>query len=174
MKKILVILLTIIVLMLFLWLQINVFNYYALFGVIPNVGIILIATVSMYAGKNIGAVIGFFYGAVFDSCFETFFGCYTLLFILMGYAIGQIKGKFALDNKMSLPIIVAASTIIIELFNLIVLNFKQPSFTIDLLYVLKVLLLESTYNTFLTLLAYKPLMLFGDIINRSRRAYYEL
>ena len=174
MKKILVVLLTIIVLLLFMWLQINVFNYYALFGVIPNIGIILIAAISLYAGKNIGAVTGFFYGFLFDSCFTTYFGCYTLLFTLMGYAIGQIKGKFALDNKMSLPIIVAISTIIIEILNLLILNLKQTAFDINIVYILKVLLLESTYNVFLTLLAYKPLMMLGDIINRSRRAYYEL
>ncbi|MBR6252469.1 MAG: rod shape-determining protein MreD [Clostridia bacterium] len=174
MKKILVGLLTIIVLLLFLWLQINVFNYFALFGVIPNIGIILIVAISMYAGKNIGAVTGFIYGLVFDSCFEISFGLYTLLFLLMGYAIGQIKGKFALDNKFSLPIIVAVTTIIVEIINLIFLNLKQPAFDISFLYVTKVLLLESAYNVLLTLLAYKPLMLLGDIINRSRRAYYEL
>ena len=117
MKKIFVTILTIVVMLLFLWTQINVFNYFSLFGIIPNIGIILIISISMCAGKNIGAFLGIAYGVLYDSCFETSFGLYTLLFGLLGYLVGFLKGKLALDNKLSLYIIVTISTIFIEIIN---------------------------------------------------------
>ncbi len=174
MKKFLVGVLTIAIIVLFLWMQVNVFNYIKLFGIVPNIGIILIIFISMCAGKNIGAVSGMLYGVLFDSAFEGSFGFYTLVFGLLGYLVGFLKGNLALDNQFSLFIIVTASTFIIEIINLLFLFIKNSYFDVDFIYVLKVIILEIVYNIFLTFILYKPLMLLGDIINRSRRAYYEL
>ena len=174
MKKFFVGVLTIIIILLFIWLQEYIFNYFSLFGVITNIGIILIITISMCAGKNIGAIAGLIYGALFDIAFENSFGVYMLLFGLLGYLVGLLKGEFALDNQFSLLIIVAVSTILIEIANLLFLSFKNTFFDFSYLYVFKVISLEVIYNIFLTFIMYKPLMLLGDIINRSRRAYYEL
>ena len=174
MKKFFVCILTIIVIILFLFMQINIFNYFSLFGVIPNIGIILVIAISMCAGKNIGAIVGVVYGALFDCAFETNFGVYTLMIGLLGYLVGFLKGNLALDNQISLFIIVSISTVIIETFNLLFLNFKSSFFDVNYLYIIKVMSLESIYNIFLTFIMYKPLMALGDIINRSRRAYYEL
>ena len=174
MKKFFVGVLTIIIILLFIWLQEYIFNYFSLFGVIPNIGIILIITISMCAGKNIGAIAGLIYGALFDIAFENSFGVYMLLFGLLGYLVGLLKGEFALDNQFSLLIIVTVSTILIEIANLLFLSFKNTFFDFSYLYVFKVISLEVIYNIFLMFIMYKPLMLLGDIINRSRRAYYEL
>ena len=174
MKKFFVGILTILVVLLFFVLQINLFNYFQLFGVIPNIGIILVVVISICAGKNIGAITGLAYGVLFDSCFETSFGLYTALFGIIGYLVGFLKGKLALDNKASLFIMIALSTIIIEFMSVIVLSMKNPNFVGNNLYIIKVIVLEVLYNIFLSFIAYKPLMLLGDIINRSRRAYYDL
>ena len=174
MKKFFVLLLTIFVTIFVLWLQVNLFNYYKLFGVIPNIGIVLIVAISMCAGQNIGGIIGLLYGVLFDSCFNTSFGLYTFMFCVIGYGVGLIKGKLALDNKLSLFIIVAISTLLLEIINIIFLSIKNISFDISALYIFKVIVLEIIYNVFLTFISYKPLMFLGDIINRSRRAYYEL
>ncbi len=170
MKKFFVGVLTIFIILLFMWLQINLFNYFALFGVIPNIGIILIIFISLCAGKNIGAISGFVYGALFDSLFENGFGLYTLLFGLLGFIVGILKGNFAIDNQLSLLIIVSCATTIIEIINIAFLDIND----INLLYIFKTIILEVIYNVFLSFVFYKPLMLLGDIINRSRRAYYEL
>ena len=174
MKKIFVGILVVLIILLFFWLQINVFNYFSLFGIIPNIGIVLVVIISLCAGKNIGAVVGFVYGLLFDCCFETSIGIYTALFCLVGYFVGIVKGKIALDNKNSLFIMVVVATVFIELAGLLVLKLKHQVFNVSGLYVLKVISLETIYNVFLAFLLYKPLMALGDIINRSRRAYYEL
>jgi len=174
MKKFFVGVLTIIILLLFIWMQAYIFNYFSLFGVIPNIGIILIISISMCAGKNIGAFSGLVYGALFDIAFENTFGVYTFLFGSLGYLVGLLKGELALDNQLSISLIVTISTIIIEIINLIFLNFKNAFFDVSYLYIFKVISLEVIYNIFLTVVMYKPLMILGDIINRSRRAYYEL
>ena len=174
MKKIFVGMLVIVIIVLFIWLQINFFNYFGLFGVIPNAGIILITIISLSAGKNIGAITGVVYGLLYDSCFGTSFGIYTLLFGLMGYCVGLIKGEISHDNKISVFFIISISTVFIEIAYLIIIFLKHADMDFSLIYILKVVLLEAIYNVFITFVLYKPLMLLGDIINRSRRAYYEL
>ncbi len=174
MKKFFVGVLTLIVMLLFLWLQINVFNYFALFGIIPNIGIILIISISLCSGKNIGAISGIIYGVLFDATFENGFGIYTLLFGILGYLIGLLKGEVALDNQVSLLIIVSLSTVLFEVANLFIISINGRFLDFSFMYIFKVLALEVVYNIFLTFIMYKPLMLLGDIINRSRRAYYEL
>lgn len=56
MKKFFVVVGTILIIVLFLWLQVNFFNNIKLFGVIPNIGIVLIVSIGMSAGKNIGLI----------------------------------------------------------------------------------------------------------------------
>ncbi len=47
-------------------------------------------------------------------------------------------------------------------------------FDFEFLYFVKVVLLEIIYNIFIGYVFYKPFMLWGEVINRSRKGYYSL
>ena len=68
---------------------------------------------------------------------------------------------------------VFAGTIIFEVLTCLIstLLFKT---SINYLYLLKVIGIEEIYNMFLTFILYRPLVFWGEYINRTRDSYYLL
>lgn len=96
-----------------------------------------------------------------------------MLFGTIGFACGLLKGNISLDNKMSLALMTGIGTIVLEIGYLLLMCILRQ-INLDYLYILKVLILESLYNIILAAMFFGPLTIWLDIMNRSRREYYEL
>lgn len=172
MKKVVSIIITFLTIILLILIQSNILNNLPLYGIIPNVGIAFVAITGILAGEKVGILVGATYGLLADCYFERTLGIYLGLFMLLGYISGKIQNKIAKDNRLGYVILISASTIIFELvrFNigLMFLNYE-----FELLYLIKVILLEIIYNIFLTIIFYRPFAFWGEILNRSRKGYYE-
>lgn len=172
MKKIVSIIITILTIILLILIQSNILNNLPLFGIIPNIGIAFVAITGILAGEKIGVMVGTVYGLLADCYFERTLGIYLGLFILLGYVSGRIQNKIAKDNKLGYVFLISGATIIFELvrFNLGIMFFN---YEFELLYLIKVILLEIIYNIFLTIIFYRPFAFWGETLNRSRKGYYE-
>jgi len=79
-------------LLLFLLLQLTVLAHLRVFGVAPDVMLLLAVAGGVVGGPQLGALLGFAAGLTFDLFLETPLGLSALVFCLIGYAVGNIQG----------------------------------------------------------------------------------
>jgi rod shape-determining protein MreD len=71
--------------------QVAVFPHLRLFGVVPDVGLIVALAVGYQEGPEAGAIVGFVAGFGFDLFLETPLGLDALTYAIVGYGIGVLE-----------------------------------------------------------------------------------
>jgi rod shape-determining protein MreD len=71
--------------------QVTVFPHLRLFGVVPDLGLLLALAVGYQEGPELGAIVGFAAGFGFDLFLETPLGLDALTYALVGYTIGVLE-----------------------------------------------------------------------------------
>jgi len=71
--------------------QVTVFPHLRLFGVVPDLGLLLALAVGYQEGPEAGAIVGFAAGFGFDLFLETPLGLDALTYALVGYTIGVLE-----------------------------------------------------------------------------------
>ena len=72
-------------------LQVAVFPHLRLFGVVPDLGLLVALAVGYYEGPEAGAIVGFAAGLGFDLFLETPLGLNALSYAIVGYSIGVFE-----------------------------------------------------------------------------------
>jgi rod shape-determining protein MreD len=71
--------------------QVTVFPHLRLFGVVPDLGLLVALAVGYHEGPEAGAIVGFTAGFGFDLFLETPLGLDALMYALVGYSIGVLE-----------------------------------------------------------------------------------
>jgi rod shape-determining protein MreD len=71
--------------------QVAIFPHLRLFGVVPDLGLIVALAVGYQEGPEAGAIVGFVAGFGFDLFLETPLGLDALTYAIVGYAIGVLE-----------------------------------------------------------------------------------
>jgi rod shape-determining protein MreD len=71
--------------------QVAVFPHLRLFGVVPDLGLIVALAVGYQEGPEAGAIVGFVAGFGFDLFLETPLGLDALTYAIVGYGIGVLE-----------------------------------------------------------------------------------
>ena len=72
-------------------IQVAVFPHLRLFGVVPDLGLLIALAVGYHEGPEAGAIAGFVAGFGFDLFLETPLGLDALTYALVGYSIGVLE-----------------------------------------------------------------------------------
>lgn len=78
----------------FVIVQVNFLNFISIFGVTPNIVIILIVSIALLEGRIHGAAVGFSVGLCMDAVIGVALGYQALLGMLLGFALGNINKRF--------------------------------------------------------------------------------
>jgi len=108
------IILYIILIFTFVTTQVTFLNFINIFGVTPNLVIILIVSISLLKGKIDGATVGFFTGLCLDAVIGSALGFQALLGMLLGLALGNINKRFFKENIFVMAICTFIATILFE------------------------------------------------------------
>lgn len=134
-------------------LQSTLFQWIKIYGVVPNTALILVISFAIYSGRNKGAVIGFFVGILQDIIFGRTIGLNALVFMITGYLVGLMDQKIFKENLLIPFVLTALATVFYETVNLLLIFLL--GYRIELLNVLKkMLIVEVTYNSILSLIIY--------------------
>jgi rod shape-determining protein MreD len=98
----------------FVTAQVTFLNSVKIFGVSPNLIIILIVSVSLLEGRNDGAILGFFAGLCLDAVIGIALGYHALAGMLMGLALGNINKRLFKENVFVMAVCTFISTYIFE------------------------------------------------------------
>ncbi len=103
-----------ILIFIFVTTQATFLNTIDIFGIKPNLIIVLIVSISLLEGRGYGALVGFFAGLCLDSVVGVALGYQALIGMLLGIALGNINKRFFKENIFVMLICTFISTILYE------------------------------------------------------------
>lgn len=156
MKKALNILILIITFFIIYFLQVNFFSWFTIAGVKPNLFIIFVLFISLFAGMKVGVLFGILAGLFLDIIIGKNIGISAIMFGIIGAIGGYFDKNFSKESRITIMLMVVGSTCVFEIGTYI-LQAIQLSIYVEILPFLITLLIEVLYNTVLTIILY-PLM----------------
>ena len=156
MKKTLTIIILCLVYIIVYLLQINFFSWFTIAGIKPNLFIILVLFIGLYAGKKYGAILGAIFGLGLDLLSSNVIGQTAVILGIIGFAGGYLDKDFSKDSKITVILMVIAATAIYEIF-IYTYRAIMLSLHVEIWPFTKILMIEIIYNGILAIILY-PLM----------------
>lgn len=156
MKKTLSIIILIISFFIIYFLQSNFFSFFTIAGTKPNLFVMFVLFIGLFAGKKLGLVLGIIFGFFLDIVIGRQIGISGIMLGVIGLIGEYFDKSFSKESRITIMLMIIGSTIIYEIgcyaFNIITLdvNFEIISFS-------KILLIEVLYNVLITIIIY-PIM----------------
>ncbi len=108
------VILYILLIFVFVTTQVTFLNFIDIYGVRPNLIIILIVSISLLEGRTHGAVVGFFTGLCLDAVVGVALGYHALIGMFLGLALGNINKRFFKENIFVMVICTFVATFFFE------------------------------------------------------------
>lgn len=138
------------------FLQANFFTWFTIAGIKPNLIIIFVLFLGLFASKKIGIIFGIIFGFYIDIIIGRQIGISGIILGIIGLLGEYLDKNFSKESKITIIIMLMGCTIFYELgcyiFNIITLNLE-----LELIEFTKILLIEILYNAIITIIIY-PLM----------------
>ncbi len=166
MKKFSIVIILILVFLLIYFFQAHVFNYFTIAGVKPNLFVIYILCIGLFANQFLGISFGVVSGIVLDSIFGKTIGITAIMLCIIGYLGAYFDKNFSKENKLTIILMVAGATLIYELgsyfISSLILEFER-----EFGMFFKIVIIEMIYNILLTIILYPLIHKFGYSIDRT-------
>ena len=160
MKKVLAIVLLMVSFFVIYFLQANFFTWFTIMGVQPNLFIIYLLFIGLFAGKKIGVILGILFGFYIDLIIGRQIGISGIMFGLIGLIGEYLDKNFSKESRLTIMLMITGSTAIYEIgcyaFNVITLNMN-----IEILSFVKILVIEIIYNLLITIIIYPLIQRLG-------------
>ena len=166
MKKALAIVLLIVSFLIIYFSQSNFFTWFTIAGVQPNVFVIFILFIGLFAGKKLGLIFGLLIGFFLDIVIGRQVGISGIVLGLIGLIGEHLDKSFSKESKITIMLMIAGSTIIYEVacyvFSIVTLNINIEMFSF-----IKILLIEVLYNLLLTIILYPLIQRLGHTLEET-------
>lgn len=163
MKKAGTIVLIILAFFLIYFLQADFFSWFNIFGIMPNLFVILILFVGLFAGKKIGLILGLIFGILIDLIIGKSIGISGILLGVIGLIAEYCDKNFSKDSKLTIILMVIMSTFIYEV-GIYFFSIIKDGIEIEILSFAKILSIELLYNSLLIIIIYPILHKLGYAI----------
>lgn len=152
-------------------LQATLFRYIAFLGVKPDALLILVIAFSLLNGTNEGIVLSLFGGILMDVLFNNAIGFVTISLLIVAYLTGLLGKNVFKENTFVAFVFVFLGTI---LYNLImVFSMLLMKYDLDSSYLLNVIIVQSVYNSFITIFVYRYIVRFNNYVN-SKKFFFKI
>jgi rod shape-determining protein MreD len=92
--------------------QVAVFPHLRVAGVVPDLGLVLVAAIAFYDGSESAAIAGFAAGLGYDLFLETPLGLNALSYALTGYGIGVLQSSLLRAPRWIAPVLGLAAGLV--------------------------------------------------------------
>lgn len=168
MKNTVIIIATIFIFLILYFLQVNFFNWFTIAGISPNLFVILVLFLGLFAGKRVGVPMGIFLGILLDFFASKKIGISAIMLGIVGIIAGILDKNFSKDSRMTIILMTIVATATYEI-GVYILNYIIVSTNIEILLFIKILLVEVIYNAILTVILYPLLQKAGYYIEEAFR-----
>lgn len=147
------------------FLQLNFFSWFDIANVKPNLFVVLILFIGLFANKKVAAFFGFFMGIYLDVLTSKQVGISAIMFAFIGYICGFLDKSFSKESKITIILMVLGSTLIYEIVVFAYISIVN-SIPLDLLGFLRILCIELIFNALLTIILDPVIKKCGAILER--------
>lgn len=156
MKKIISVLCIILAFFIIYFLQSNLFTWFNMAGIMPNLYVILVLFVGLFVRRKQGLVLGIIFGIYLDIVLGKTVGISGLVLGAIGF-IGEILSKnFSKDSRFTIMLMVVGATALYETI-IYIFGILNTGADVEVLGFIKILIIELFFNAILTIILY-PLM----------------
>ena len=166
MRKLAIVISLILMFFLTYFLQVNVFSYFTIAGISPNLFIIYILFIGLYATQFLRISFGVIFGLILDLIFGRTIGISAVMLCVVAYLGSYFDKNFSKESRLTIIFMVIGSTLIYE-FGAYFLNSIILEFDRELLYFTKIVVIEILYNILITIILYPLIQKFGYVIDRN-------
>ncbi len=166
MKKLISIVGIIIVFFLLYFLQSNFFSWFTIAGIKPNLFVIFILFIGLFATKKMGLIFGFLFGIFLDIVIGKNVGISGIVLGIIGYLGECLDRNFSKESRITIMLMVITCTIIYETSIYIFSIFANEAM-IEVWAFIKILLIETIYNTILVIILYPLLQKAGYYLENA-------
>ena len=156
MKKLVINIVLILVALIIYYLQSNFFTWFNIAGVMPNLFVVFVLFIGLFASRTVGTIYGVAIGLFLDLLLGLQVGINAVTLGLIGFLAGVFDKNFSKDSRMTIMIMVLGSTFLAEALNYL-LNYMFLSINVEIVNFIIILVIEIIYNLILTIILY-PLM----------------
>lgn len=148
------------------FLHSNLFNWFNIAGVQPNLFVILLLFCGLYTGKKSGLICGVMLGILLDLLIGTSVIISPIMLGIIGFASGILEKNFSKESRFNIMVMVAIATLAYEIgeniLRIIIININ-----FELIPIIKVILVEILYNAMLTIIIYPIIQFFGKKVENA-------
>ncbi|MCL2051927.1 MAG: rod shape-determining protein MreD [Lachnospiraceae bacterium] len=148
-------------------LQTTVFHRISFGGIVPNLLIVVTASLGFMRGDRTGLVVGLFCGLLIDIFFGDVIGLYAMIYMYLGYLNGKFSGIFYPEDLKLPLILILFSNLFYGLFTYLLLFMMRSRFNFEF-YFKNVIFPEIIYTLLVALVLY-PLILFFNYLLEGQR-----
>lgn len=166
MKKTVINLVLILIALLIYYLQSNFFSWFTIADVMPNLFILLVLFIGLFANRTMGTIYGVGIGIVWDLLLGSQIGIHAVTLGLIGFLAGVFDKNFSKDSRMTIMVMVLVATVIAESLNYL-LSYMFLSINVEILPFIMILVIEIIYNLILTIILYPLIQKWGYYIENE-------
>lgn len=148
------------------YLQSNFFTWFTIAGIMPNLYVILVLFIGLFANRTMGTIYGVGTGIILDLVLGKRVGMYAVTLGLVGFLAGTFDKNFSKDSRMTIMFMVLGATLIFEIMNYM-LNYIFFSINVEIINFIIILVVEAIYNMILTIIVYPLLQKTGYYIENE-------
>ena len=160
MKKAIAISLIVITFLILYLLQANFFSWFTIAGIKPNLFVLLILFIGLYAGRKVGIICGLIGGFLLEILIGKNVAASMIMLGIVGFLGGYFDKNFSKESRITIMLMVMGSTCLYEIGNY-VFSIIQLGNSIEILPFIKTLCIEVIYNTLLTIIVYPGIQKIG-------------
>ena len=163
MKKIIINVILVFTFLIVYLLQANLFSWFKIAGVMPNLFIIFILFIGLYTNKYMGIIYGVIIGLLLDLFIARKVGISAIMLGVIGIIGNLFDKNFSKENRITIMVMVVISTIIYEIGSYILGYFVYNTY-IQIPAFIQILLIECLYNIIITIIVYPLIQICGNIV----------
>lgn len=153
MKKTLSIIGMILIFFIIYFLQSNLFTWFNMAGVMPNLYVILVLFIGLFAKRKMGLTLGIIFGVYLDIVLGETVGISGLLLGMVGLLGEMLSKNFSKDSRFTIMLMVLGTTAVYEIITYIFTVVKVGA-TAEVFSFIKILIIEIFFNEVLTIIFY--------------------
>jgi rod shape-determining protein MreD len=150
----------------FFLLQCSFFDYFRLADIVPNLLMILTASVAIVNGSLEGCLVGFVSGLILDITFGPYIGMYALGYLLAGYLTG-ITNRIFYKEDITFPILMIAAADVFYGFYMYVFGFLIRGRLNIFYYLRRIILPETVYTVIMAIFLYRLVLYIIEHIDKK-------
>lgn len=158
--KILSILLSCVIFLILYFLQANFFSWFTIAGIKPNLFVVFVLCIGLFAGRTIGSLLGMIYGLLLDIWIGQRIGMSGILLGMVGFAGGYLDRNFSKDSKLTIILMSIGATLGYELLQYTI-RVIMNNMNLELVAFFKIIVIEIVYNGILIIILYPIIQKWG-------------